>query len=368
MTRNLKKKLRRYGFIGMLVAMAASVGMFLDKGPLSDPRSADAAKADRHEAPQSARANEPFTAPPGDWIGALGVIEPASPVVSLGPDTAGRIAKIHFKIGDMVETGDVIVELDSAVEIASLQAAEADVQAAEAELARTRRGRPLDIEAAESDLIEADSRALMSKNTYNRLTLAAQGDGATADEVDRARLTAKADAAKVRRAKAKRNASRGNRFEDVDAAKARLAAAKAKRDKSAALLDRMRIVSPISGKILDLANHVGEYVSPGGSAVVELGDTSLMRARLDLDERDVGQVVVGTQAIVAIDGQADRRYEAIVVEIGQMMGPRNAAAAINTDRDDIVVLDVVVALKSATQVVTGQRVVAFLEKTAPLGN
>ncbi len=355
-----KRTIQMSSFVVVLAAMGFVVADFLLGGPLSDPREADASDAQRVEQAPGEHAGTVLRPPEGEWIGALGIIEPASPVVALGPGMAGRISLVKAHEGDLVEQGQILVELEQSVEQAALAAAEADVGAAKAELARTQRGRPLDIVAAESELAAAQSRAELSQNVYERVRMAAEGDGATRDEVDRARHTAEADAATARRSKAHRNASRGNRHEDVLAASARLAAAKARRDQASAVLDRMRITSPIAGQILSIGFQPGEYVQPGGNPVIEVGDTSRMRTRLDLDERDVGRIAIGAQVIVTIDGQPHRRSEGSVIDLCRIMGARNAASATNADRDDMVVLDVVVALENSTGLVTGQRVFAYI--------
>jgi membrane fusion protein (multidrug efflux system) len=69
---------------------------------------------------------------------AVGSIEPIQGVL-LETETAGIVEAIHFENGQLVERGDILVELDTKVEIAERQAAEALLRLAEVELARAQR-------------------------------------------------------------------------------------------------------------------------------------------------------------------------------------------------------------------------------------
>lgn len=64
-------------------------------------------------------------------IRAVGSLEPNETVI-VSPEIAGRIEKIHFREGDTVQAGDVLVELDSAILQAELAKARSDLVLAEA--------------------------------------------------------------------------------------------------------------------------------------------------------------------------------------------------------------------------------------------
>ncbi|MFK8004657.1 MAG: HlyD family secretion protein [Polyangiales bacterium] len=343
--------------------MAVAVVHFVATSAPGEPRADDIAHAQRTEdnTGEGQREEGVLARPPnGTWVAALGVFEPKTGAISLQTGLPGRISDIAVQVGQTVQMGQVLLQLEDDVEQAILAASDADVDAARAEMARQRRGRPLDISAAEAEAAAADSRARLSRNVFHRTEQAAAGGAATLDELDRARLQAAADDATRRNAEARRDASRRGRREDVSAAGARLAGAEARRDQALATLERMRIRAPCDAEVLALHFEVGEYLSPGAvTPALELGDTSEMRARLDLDERDVGKVAVGALVVLSIDGQAQRQFEGRVVELGKRMRARNGAATV--DRDDMVVLDVLVSLDNAADVITDQRVFAFIE-------
>jgi HlyD family secretion protein len=196
-----------------------------------------------------------------------------------------------------------------------------------------------------------------------RLEAAARGGGVTADELDRARRTADADRLTSLTAQARQRAGQSGRREDVLVAQAQLMAASARRDQARASLERMRIVAPIDGEILEVHYRVGEYVMPGGQGaepLVVMGDTRTLHARVDVDERDVGRIAEGARTLVTVDAFPDRRFEGRVVQIARRMGRKNVRTDEPTERIDTKILEVVVQLDDASVLYVGQRVMAYI--------
>ncbi|TWS21655.1 biotin/lipoyl-binding protein, partial [Tsukamurella sputi] len=68
-------------------------------------------------------------------IYAVGVLYPYQEVM-IRPEAAGRIVKIAFKEGESIEAGDLLIELDSAIEAAELKEREAKRQLAKQNIDR----------------------------------------------------------------------------------------------------------------------------------------------------------------------------------------------------------------------------------------
>jgi multidrug efflux pump subunit AcrA (membrane-fusion protein) len=105
----LKKHWRALAFGALFVALAIGIGRFLVAPPSSLPREADARAAARVEPRPEPDARRAIARPEGDWVGGLGIVEPAAEPTSLSPTVAGRIAAIHVEEGDVVEPGQVLV-------------------------------------------------------------------------------------------------------------------------------------------------------------------------------------------------------------------------------------------------------------------
>lgn len=359
---------RRIRWFTIVVAPAVTIALvavvaraYVAPSP-SDPRPPDVEAAERIATPTRGT-DERMAAPPGEWIGGNGVVEPRGREVAVAGDVPGRIVLLHVGEGDRVEPGTKIAELEHGFETAALAAAEADVEAAQAELSRTLRGnRREDVRAAEAETESARARADLSAGVLERLESVAAKGGATVDELERARKQSEVDAASVRQTEARRDASvRGSRREDVQAARARLAAAQARRDQAAATLATRLVVATSAGEILQSKYRVGEYYQPGGAdPLFIVGDTSELHMRVDVDERDIARVQVGAKAIVRVPALPDRDLEGEVIDIGRRMGRKNIRTDDPVERNDTKILEVVVALTQPDGLVVGQRGMVYI--------
>jgi HlyD family secretion protein len=361
----MKRLLSRWKSV---VLVAAMLGMFAViaksalAGPATAPRERDVRMAARAEAVPGPGTDLQTTRPEGEWVGGVGVVEPEAPESRLSSAVGGRIATILVAEGQTVAVGTLLVELESEVERAALAAAEAEVLVAEAQLARTREGvRREDLDALSREAEAARVRADLSASTASRLAAAAPGGGVTLDELERARRQAEADRLAAETAGARRLAGSRGRPLDVRVAQAQLDAAVGRRDQARAQLARLRIVAPLDGEVLEIHYRVGEYVQPGGpEPVVVMGDTRTLRARVDVDERDVAQVAVGARALVTVDARPGQRFEGRVVSVGRRMGRKNVRTDEPTERIDTKILEVLVELGPQRDLIVGQRVMAYL--------
>jgi HlyD family secretion protein len=369
MLRTLKKRWRTLLLLTVLTFCAVQVTRTALAGPPVTPRPADVAAADRVAEPLPHQLVDPrVDRPEGEWVGGLGLVEPSAPESRLAPGASGRVARIHVAEGQFVTAGTLLVELESGSEEAAVLRSEAEVEVARAALTRARGGvRPEELEAITAEASGARARSALSTEALARLEAAAAGGGATRDEVERARRTAEADRFAEETASARVRGGRSGRREDVLVATAELRAAEARLAEAQARLSLLRITAPIDGEVLAIHYRVGEYVSPtpGSEPVVVLGDTRQLRVRIDVDERDIGRIAMGAAAIVTVDAYPGRRFAGRIVEIGRHMGRKNIRTDEPTERVDVKILEVVVALDEMDGLVTGQRVMGYLTPSAP---
>jgi multidrug resistance efflux pump len=355
-----KRALVGLGGAGVLLVIALAAV----NGAATVPRASDREIAARTE---GGRGRDLMSSrPSGSFASGLGIIEPLEPESRISATAAGRIAEILVREGERVEAGAILVRLESHTEEADVAAAEAQVRVAEAELARARRGlRPEERDAVDAELASAEARAALSTGIAERLERAARAGAATPDEIDRARRQAEADAHAAATAAARARAGRRGRREDVLVAEARVTAARAELDRAQAALADKRIVAPIAGEILEIRNRTGEYVMPSTTEpVIVMGDTRRIRARLDVDEADIGALALGARALVRADAYPGRDFSGRVVEIARRMGRKNARSDEPTERIDTKILEVVVELDDPSGLVIGLRVTGYVERAA----
>src|SRR5712671_6559612 len=114
--------------------------------------------------------------------------EVSSDRVDISPRVAGRIAKLHVDVGDSVERGAVITELESPQLVATLIAARAALSVAKADLVRINSTRPETIAARKAELAAAEADVTLNQETYDRkaqLSRTGNAPQAMVDEVTR---------------------------------------------------------------------------------------------------------------------------------------------------------------------------------------
>lgn len=353
--------------VGLMVAVGLYLSLLVVRsvlaGPQTVPNAKDAQKAAKPVAPLSGT-DEHTDVPEGAFVAGNGIIEPADRETKVASQIAGRIAKVDVVEGQHVEQGAPLAELESAAEKAALDAAEGDLAGARADLLRTARGlRKEDVDAIVADTEAVKARSEQSQTSFERTQKLAQTGAATPDELDRAQKQAEADKRSLESAEAKRKAAiAGSRSEDVLLAQAKVSAAAARRDQAKATLERLTIRAPITGEVLAVKFRAGEYYSPAGQdPLVIMGDTSKLRVRMDVDERDVAKVQVGAKAFATLNAYPGRRVPGAVVEVGKRMGRKNVRTDDPTERIDTKILEVVIELSDKQGLWPGLRVVSYVD-------
>jgi ABC exporter DevB family membrane fusion protein len=279
---------------------------------------------------------------------------------------SATVDKVFVTEGQQVKAGDPLVQLANTVEAAAAAAAEADLATERANLARTLKGQRVeDRDAVGADAQAAKARAELSSSVLARTEQLIKSGAATADELDRARRTAQGDQATYKAADARfRAAEAGSRNEDITAARARVLGAEARAAQARALLERLLVRAPLDGEVLQVKIRPGELYSPGGQEpLVVMGDTRTLRVRMDVDERDIGRVVVGATAFARAEAFGEQPFTGKVVEVGRRFGRKNIRTDDPTEKNDTKILEVVIQLDSNARLVVGQRVVSFIAVT-----
>ena len=274
------------------------------------------------------RASQAIGSKPG--IAASGVVEPSSEITDVGTGVSGIVSEIYVSVGQRVERGAPLFAIDRRMAAASVGEAGADVREARARIAEAQTA----IETAQRRLSlyrnVDDPRAISAAEV-----IAAEGDVADA----RARLRT---------------------------ARAQLSSALA-RDASASTERARHIVrAPISGEILDLGIHAGEFASAGtaGGNVVpmlQIGETKPLHVRIDVDEMEASKIVAGAKAILTPRGNANKHIRASFVRIQPLIVPKRSLTNSTNERVDVRVMQLIYSVPpDDTSLRVGQQVDAFI--------
>ena len=229
--------------------------------------------------------------------------------VNLGFRVSGRMESIAFEEGDFVAKGEVIATLDRKPNEENLAVAQAQRDRAAAELERMENGsRPQEIEQARASLAEARASLRLQTAEMERAEKLLPTRTIAQSEHDAILARRDEAEAKVRRGEETLNLlEEGSRKEDIAAARAFLAEAKANLDRAKTLLGDTVLVCPNDGIILTRIEEPGAVVQAGQN-VVTLSLKDAVWVYVYVPEPQLGRTVPGMKAEIYTDTKDSKPY------------------------------------------------------------
>ena len=240
-------------------------------------------------------------------ISASGTIETVE--VNVASKVAGQVLSLSYKEGARVAPGDLLAVIDHASLDIQLRQAEAGVRLAEAQLALLVKGaRSEDIRQAEAALTQADSALKIAADDAARMRELFKTGSVTSKQRDdaEARLTV-SSAQQSSAAAALGKLRRLARPEEIQAAEARLAQARAGAELLAKTIADCTITAPAGGIVTHKAVEAGELVTPG-ETVVTLADLASVYVMIYVTEIEIGRIKLGDGVDVRIDAFPERAF------------------------------------------------------------
>jgi HlyD family secretion protein len=206
-------------------------------------------------------------------VSANGVVQPISKV-ELRSKAGGEIMQLNFVEGQAVRKGDLLIAVDQRLTLN-------------------------DFEQAKADLATAEAAVRQQENNNNRSRELHQKGLISQQELDQANV-------------------------DYVRAKSTLVKAKASLASAEERLRETRITAPISGTILSKTVEIGQIISSavsnvgGGTLLATLADMKEVHVEANVDEVDIGNVMVGQRAKVIADAFPDDSYYGEVIRIAPL--------------------------------------------------
>lgn len=184
---------------------------------------------------------------------------------SLSFKVPGTIVRLEVKVGDRVQTGDLIAELDPL-----------DYQ--------------LQVEEAEASLARAQAEARNAEATFRRVRDLYENGNASRNEYDAARAAAESSRAQVQSVEKRLELARRQ-------------------------LSYTRLTAPSSGAIAEVNVEVNENVG-AGRPVALLTSSRNLEVEVTMPENLIAQVVRGDATQVTLDALPGEKFPAVVTEVG----------------------------------------------------
>ena len=270
-------------------------------------------------APAGAMPEAPFA----QTIAGVGLVEASTENISVGSETAGVVTRIFVKIGDHVQAGVPLFELDGRALRADLALKQAAVKSAEVAL-----------ENAKFDYAISEQLTSQQVNTVN---------------------------------------DREEKRFAVEKAQAALVQAQADVTMTETNLELLTVKAPVTGQILQLKVHLGEFAPDASSAVAQsallLGSTTPLNVRAEFDENDAWRVRKDAAAVGFVRGNAHVKIPLTFVRFEPYVVPKVSLTGANTERVDTRVLQVIFSLEPTNlPIFAGQQMDVFIDASSGGGN
>ena len=209
-----------------------------------------------------------------DVVTATGTLQPRD-YVDVGAQVSGQLRKIHVEVGDTVNAGDLLAEIDPTVYRARVDASRAQLKNLRAQL----KDREAQLALAQIQLRR--QRALMAE------------DATTTESLQTAEASAKSAEAQL------------------EAVRAQIEQIESTLRGDEANLQYARILSPMAGTVVSITARQGQTLNTNQQApvVMRIADLSTMTVQTQVSEADVSRLKLGMDAYFTTLGGSGKRWQ-----------------------------------------------------------
>lgn len=213
-------------------------------------------------------------------VTAIGSLQPSN-YVDVGAQVSGQLQELYVEVGDQVEQGSLLAEIDADVQMARVAGSRAQLTAMEAQLRERNAQREL---------------AELQWQRQQRLAT----DNATSEE---ALQSAKAQVQIVRA--------------QIDALKAQIEQHKASLQADEATLGYTKIYAPMSGTVVTLDARRGQTLNANQQApiLMRIADLNTMTVWTEVSEADVTRLKIGMPVYFSPLGNAEKRWNGTLRQV-----------------------------------------------------
>ncbi len=270
----------------------------------------------------------PASAPYKSFIAGSGIVEAQSRNIEIGTPLPGIVKTLNVKVGDKVKAGAALFSIDDrdtratlAIKLADLTKAKADLLVAKA---------TLDDALTLNNLAEAvtDRRAISSEELLRRHNT-------------------------VSIAKAR-----------VESAKAFIQQAEANLADTLTTLNRLTVLAPVAGDVLQVNIRPGEYAQAGNmnSALLVLGNLDQVHVRVDIDENDAWRFDKNSKAVAFLRGNRGFEVNLELAYVEPYVVPKKSLTGDSNERVDTRVLQALYRFdRKQLPIFVGQQMDVFIE-------
>lgn len=218
----------------------------------------------------------------------------------------GQVIRLGVDVGDRVQLGQLLAEIDAVVLKNAVFAAEAELAARRNEVIQAQAA----VNRARTAVEEARLTLQQAESDARRLETLLRDGAVSAQAAEQARTTAQT----ARQVLRSREAEVVTAQQGVAVAQGRVQAQTAFVQQARARLNQALLRSPLNGVVLERLTEVGNLLQPGGD-VLRLGDIRQLKVVVAVSERELARLAPGQRATVTFDAVPNRTYEGRITRI-----------------------------------------------------
>lgn len=227
-------------------------------------------------------------------------------IVSVRSQVEGRLISLNLDIGDTVQRGKVVSQLDDTLLLTAVKQAEAQLATTESEVARA----ITQVNNARAQVERIRLELVQAKADSHRLTQLYKEGAIPEQNAQQAQTKARTAAQALRAAMAQVSTEK----QAVAAAQGRVFAQKAAVSAAQERRSYARLVSPITGIVTEKVTEPGNLLQPG-SEVLKVADFSRVKVVAQVSELELAKIQVGQSVEVKLDAFPDKKFIAKVARI-----------------------------------------------------
>lgn len=224
----------------------------------------------------------------------------------------GRLLALSVNVGDRVQSGQTIAQLDDTTPATAVLQSEAEVAAREAEVAQAY----ANISSADARVEEARLNLQRLQSDAQRLTRLAQEGAVTQKTAEDAQIAVRTANQSLRAIQEQANSQR----QAAQSAEQRVRSQRALVLQQQERLSYTAITAPIDGFVLERTSEPGNLLF-AGNEVVKLGDLSQIKVMVMVSELEMGKVRLNNPVRITFDAIANRQFQGRVSRISPAADP-----------------------------------------------
>ncbi|KWR86331.1 multidrug transporter subunit MdtN [Cupriavidus sp. IDO] len=242
--------------------------------------------------------------------------------VNVVPEVSGRIVNLAVQDNQRVRKGDLLFELDRRPFQDTLDKARASLVQLDQQIMLSQRSvnaQALNASAARASVDRARSAATQAADTLRRMEPLVGKGYVSADDLDKARTSARSTAAELTAAELKAREATAA-VSGVDALQAQRSVVQAEIASAELNLEFATVRAPFDGVVVSLRTTHGQFAS-ASSPVFTLIDTTRWYVIANLRETELGNIGPGTRATVYLMSKTAVHFEGEVDSVGYGVAP-----------------------------------------------